>query len=114
MHLRLLLLGLLLACFGVNAQTNRIVSPEIHPDKRVTFRLFAPKATEAGFFGDWMRPETTEKMTKDADGVWSVTLGPLTPGIYIYTFSVDGMTIADPVNPKMKLRARTSASLLEV
>jgi enterochelin esterase family protein len=90
-----------------------VVSPEIHEDGRVTFRLFAPKATEAGFFGDWMDAGTTEKMIKGADGVWTVTL-PLKQGMYIYHFVVDGMTIADPVNPRMKLRARTSASLVEV
>jgi enterochelin esterase family protein len=57
---------------------------------------------------------SAEKMTKDASGVWSVTLGPLPPSIYLYSFTVDGMTIADPVNPRMKLRARTSASMVEV
>jgi enterochelin esterase family protein len=36
------------------------------------------------------------------------------PSIYIYGFNVDGNPIADPVNPKIKLRARTSGSLLEV
>ena len=46
--------------------------------------------------------------------IWSVTLGPLEPSIYIYSFTVDGVAIPDPVNPRMKLRARTSASLVEV
>src|SRR5207237_10173392 len=32
----------------------------------------------------------------------------------IYWFNVDGLAIADPVNPKVKLRQRTSASLVEV
>jgi enterochelin esterase family protein len=36
------------------------------------------------------------------------------PSIYIYGFNVDGNPMADPVNPKIKLRARTSGSLLEV
>ena len=53
-------------------------------------------------------------MTKDSDGVWSTTIGPLEPSIYIYWFTVDGLAIADPVNPRVKLRARTSASLVEV
>lgn len=90
-----------------------VVSPEVHADGHATFRLFAPKASEAAFFGDWMPAGTTEKMTKDSGGVWSVTL-PLKQGMYIYNFVVDGMTIADPVNPRMKLRSRTSASLVEV
>jgi enterochelin esterase family protein len=87
---------------------------EIHPDRRVTFSLEAPQAKEVSFFGDWMKAGAKEPMTKDAKGVWRVTVGPLEPNIYIYSFTVDGVTIADPVNPRMKLRARTSASLVEV
>jgi enterochelin esterase family protein len=108
----LLLTFLLTLC--VQAQTNRIISPEILPDGKVTFRLQASKAGEASFFVDSMDPATKEPMTKNAEGVWSVTVGPVAPGIYIYSFTVDGMTIADPINPQIKLRARTSASLLEV
>jgi enterochelin esterase family protein len=63
---------------------------------------------------DYMPQGTREKMTRDAEGVWSVTMGPMAPTVYIYWFNVDGMTIADPVNPNIKLRARTSASMVEV
>ncbi len=31
-----------------------LVSPEAHSDKRVTFRIYAPKATEVALRGDWM------------------------------------------------------------
>ena len=89
-------------------------SLEVLPDKKVTFRIRAPKATDVTINGDWMAPNTPVKLTKDDQGVWSVTLGPLASGIAIYNFAVDGMAIADPINPKMKLRASTSASLLEV
>jgi enterochelin esterase-like enzyme/DNA-binding beta-propeller fold protein YncE len=99
---------------GEGGPASTVRSPEVRPDGKVTFRLFAPKASEAGVFADWMQVGTLEKMTKGADGIWSVTLGPVPPGIYIYHFKVDEMTIADPVNPKIKLRARTSASLLEI
>lgn len=95
-------------------QTPSVVSPEVHPDRRVTFRLMAPKAGEVGLYGDWMPVGTLQKMTMGADGVWSITTGPLAPSIYIYTFNLDGLTIADPVNPRVKLRARTSASMVEV
>ena len=37
-------------------------------------------------------------MTKDAAGVWSVTTEPLSPEIWSYTFSVDGVTMLDPGN----------------
>ena len=89
------------------------VSPEVHSDGRVTFRIRAPKASKVEVGGDW-KPGHLEAMTKDADGVWSATLGPFEPSIYIYSFTLDGLAIADPVNPRVKLRARTSASLVEV
>jgi enterochelin esterase-like enzyme len=111
--MRSLLLAWLLT-FCVQAQTNRIISPEILPDGKVTFRLQAPKAAAATFFADWMDPTNKEAMIKNAEGLWSVTVGPVAPGIYIYSFTVDGLTIADPINPQIKLRARSSASLLEV
>ncbi len=91
-----------------------LVSPEVHPDRRVTFRIRAPKASEVTLSMDYMPAGTRETMTKDAEGVWSVTIGPLDPTVYIYTFTVDGVTMADPVNPNIKLRARTSASMVEV
>ncbi len=93
---------------------NAPLSPEVHPDRKITFRLLAPKASQVFLAMDYMPPDTREKMTRDKDGVWSVTIGPLAPTVYIYTFNVDGVAIADPVNPNIKLRARTSASMVEV
>ncbi len=107
----------LLALAVVEAQpaaTPSVVSPEVLPDRRVTFRLHAPRAGEVAFFGDWMQPGTSQKMEKGSDGTWSITVGPLKPSVYIYNFLLDGLAIADPVNPRMKLRARTSASMVEI
>ena len=87
-------------------------SPEILADRRVTFRLAAPKAAEVTFTCDWQ--SGPQKMEKGADGTWSLTVGPLAPSSYIYSFNVDGIAMADPVNPRIKLRARTSASIFEV
>jgi hypothetical protein len=39
---------------------------------------------------------TTAAMTKDGNGLWTVTLGPLEPNLYEYQFSLDGLKIADP------------------
>ncbi len=108
-----------LACLAAVAQVSvpfptGFKSPEVHDDHRVTFRLNAPKASQASCFGDWMPPGTSQKMTRDTNGVWSITLGPLPPSIYIYNFILDGVAIADPFNPRIKLRAQTSASLLEM
>jgi len=106
------LLGLAVAAYA--QRTAALVSPEVHADHTVTFRIKAPKASEVTLTGDWLGNTPPPKLTRDDQGVWSITLGPLEPSIYIYSFTVDGMAIADPVNPRMKLRASTSASLLEV
>jgi len=93
-------------------------SPASHFDRTVTFRIAAPKATDVSFFADWLvdgrGQNVPQTMEKSAEGIWSITLGPLAPTTYIYWFSVDGVVMADPVNPRIKLRARGSASLVDV
>ncbi len=104
---------------GGRGQQDTLVSPEVHPDRSVTFRLRAPQASTVTLTGDWLATLSSSTggpmpMTKDASGVWSVTTPPLEPTVHLYSFTVDGMNIADPINPKIKLRVRTSASLVEV
>jgi 1,4-alpha-glucan branching enzyme len=56
----------------------RIFSPEILPDNKVTFRLYAPKADSVKLVCDWMQgAESRINMAKNDSGLWSVTLGPL-------------------------------------
>ena len=82
---------------GRGAQGPRIVSPEIHPDKTVTFRLSAPKAEEVTLNGSW-DGATNLPMTKGADGVWSATVGPLGDQLWGYWYMVDGIKALDPGN----------------
>jgi enterochelin esterase-like enzyme len=79
-----------------------IVSPEVLPDHRVTFRIQAPKASEITLRGDWMEGAASEKLSKDDKGLWSATVGPLTPDFYSYTFTADGVKTLDPRNPMIK------------
>ena len=72
-------------------------SPEIHPDRSVTFRLMAPKASEVTLNGSWDNG-TDLKMTKDESGVWSTTIGPLASQLWGYWFVVDGVKALDPNN----------------
>src|SRR5215471_15371250 len=74
-------------------------STEVTSDKKVTFRIYAPKANEVSVAGDFGRGGS---MTKDDQGVWSITVGPLTPDYYSYTFTVDGVRTVDPKNPMIK------------
>src|SRR4051812_4712429 len=67
-----------------------VISPIIHADRRVTLKVNAPLASEVRVTGHiigpnahWLSaPRKSIAMTKGADGIWSVTLGPLAPDIY--------------------------------
>ena len=56
------------------------------------------------------------EMRRSADGVWSVTIGPLDPEMYVYYFTVDGVRLLDPSNPETKIGyvTSTTTSLLTV
>jgi enterochelin esterase-like enzyme len=92
---------------GARPAGTAVVSPEIASDRRVTFRLRAPEAravTASGDFG----PDT--EMRKGEGGVWSVTVGPLDPEMYVYYFTVDGVRLTDPSNPQVKIGYVTSTT----
>jgi enterochelin esterase family protein len=72
-------------------------SPEVLSDHRVTFRLAAPKASQVTLNGNWPEGRGVA-MSKDDQGVWSVTVGPLKPEFWSYNFVVDGVTALDPKN----------------
>src|SRR5262245_37876169 len=82
---------------GAAARPAPLRSPEIHPDRTVTFRLLAPKASDVTLNGSW-DSGTNLKMTKDDAGVWSTTIGPLAPQLWGYWFMVDGVKALDPNN----------------
>jgi enterochelin esterase-like enzyme/lysophospholipase L1-like esterase len=91
---------------------------QVLPDGHVTFRLLAPKANAVdvviGIKSGPYEPQgsTTAAMTKDAKGLWSVTLGPLEPNLYAYQFSLDGRKITDPGNNMPKPQRQVDTSLL--
>jgi enterochelin esterase family protein len=81
-----------------------LVSPEVLPDNRVTFRIYAPKASEVSVEGEWIRQGLGAGglLTRDEEGVWSRTVGPLPPDFYTYAFTVDGVPTMDPQNTAIK------------
>lgn len=79
-----------------------IVSPEIASDNRVTFRIYAPDATKVLVSGEWPKGRNVA-MTKDDRGVWSVTTDPIAPESWFYTFTVDGVRLNDPRNPRLNV-----------
>lgn len=76
-----------------------MVSPEVGPDRRVTFRFVAPNATQVSVSGGFMGGPTVT-MQKDAQGVWTGTTEPMEPEIYQYNILVDGARVTDPSNTK--------------
>ncbi len=94
-----------------SGQRKEIISPEIHADNSVTFRLMAPNANQVSVTGDFLVQEETAKMTNNADGVWSYTTRPLPSELYTYAFNVDGLTVNDPNNVYYR---RDVASILNV
>ena len=82
---------------GGQAQGPRVVSPEILPDKRVTFRLLAPKAGEVLLNGNWDNGTNIE-MTKDDAGHLVGDRRSARRAAWGYSFSVDGVKVMDPGN----------------
>ena len=91
------------------------VSPEVHSDRRVTFRLFAPNASEVLLMGSPGILEVIKKpvpLQKGDNGTWSVTVGPLPAGFYTYGYAIDGgLRMPDPANPNLELRRWGPTSL---
>ena len=78
-----------------------VVSPAIHENKTVTFRLRAPKAVKVQVTGDFLAKGVAD-LVENKEGVWEYTTPePLKPELYGYTFLVDGLKINDPSNVYM-------------
>lgn len=102
-----------------------VVSPEVLPDARVVFRIYAPRAesvtlsasdipapaapdappaaaaTQAPATGAAPAAPPAPRgpvFTKNENGVWETTVGPIVPGAFRYVFQVDGVRTLDPVN----------------
>jgi enterochelin esterase-like enzyme len=80
-----------------------LISPEVKDDRTVTFRLKAPDAKTVALSGGPIllaigKGNTPIPFEKGADGVWTLTVGPLKPNLYIYKLLVDGVAVVDPNN----------------
>ncbi|MFD2200949.1 esterase [Shivajiella indica] len=114
-----LLLSLLFLTFlGISSQAQealfraqQIISPEIHEDNTVTFRLLAPDAKSVQVTGDFLPTVKIDSpmgqvdgpgkadLTKNDKGVWEYKSQVLGPELYNYSFIIDGFTTTDPNNP---------------
>jgi enterochelin esterase-like enzyme len=80
-----------------------VISPEVDDKGMVTFRIRAPKSQEIALsaptigaaMGTGNKPVP---FTRAADGLWTLTIGPVPPNIYTYKISIDGVAAPDPNN----------------
>lgn len=91
-----------------------VVSPEIHDNNTVTFRLKAPNAVKVQVTGDFLPTQKIKTpfgefdgpgvadLKEGKDGVWEFTTPePLKPELYSYSFIVNDLKIMDPSNVYM-------------
>lgn len=80
---------------------SKLISPEIHENKTVTFRIKAPKAVKVQVLGDFLSKGVAD-LVENKEGVWEYTTPePLAPELYSYAFVVDGLKVNDPNNVYM-------------
>jgi enterochelin esterase family protein len=81
----------------------RIVSPEISADNKVTFRVYAKDASKITVSGEWQAGfGAIENLVRNDTGLFTLTVGPLKPELYGYTFSVDGVRGIDQSNVQVR------------
>ena len=85
----------------------------MHADRRITFRVAAPGAKDVSLSFDEGKVQT-HAMTRDSAGLWSVTIGPVEPELYVYHFIVDGLRVLDLANTNLKSGNALASNVVEV
>lgn len=130
----LVLLGITITALGQQAHVNLdwnphkntenlvpfmagLISPEVTDDQMVTFRVKAPAADEVKLSGSILlelKAEAPIPFTKGDDGIWKLTVGPMTPEIYYYKIIIDGVSVDDPSNTFTGFAGQPGFSILVV
>lgn len=101
---------------GILPYNAQVLSPEVHDDHTVTFRVRAPKAETVQLTGSMFVGNNRQRpnFTKGDNGVWELTIGPLAPEIYLYYIIIDGVQNIDANNQFTGHAAMPSFSMLFV
>ncbi len=98
LNISLISFFLLIQVIGI-AQESKVpiyTSPIINTDRTVVFNIYAPKADNVILLSSIQSQDIP--MIKGENGLWSVTIGPVTPEVYHYQFDIDGAKISDMKN----------------
>lgn len=85
---------------------------KFNADKTITFSLRAPKASSVELSAQFLT--RNQPMLKSEAGLWSVTVGPVSPNIYPYNFVIDGTSVADPSNMELFPNENFKSSIIDV
>ncbi|MBR1518297.1 MAG: esterase [Prevotella sp.] len=117
------LISLLLIAFCADALAQQAIrerpnvkSPVINADGTVTFNVFAPEAKEVSVTADFNEISwQTKKMSRQDNGVWTYTTpSPLSPELYSYSISIDGVRVVDPAYSYVNRDVSTLSSIFIV
>lgn len=79
-----------------------VVSPEVRDDHTITFRVKAPDAHDVALGGGpillALQAKKPVPFVKGEGGVWTLTVGPVKPDVYVYKIVIDGVSAPDPNN----------------
>ena len=101
---RFLFVWIILCFSGLGVAQPRgpfLKSPQVNPDNTVVYRYPAPSAKEVKLSAQFEKAPIV--MMKDPKGIWSVTVGPIKPDIYPYSFLADGVTVYELINPQKQI-----------
>ncbi len=96
-----------------------VISPEVRDDHTVVFRLKAPQAQKVELTSGPIslaihQDNKPLSFQKDPNGIWTLTIGPLKPNMYVYRFVLDGVTVPDPNNTLTGFSDQPGYSILVV
>ena len=111
-HIINILLLLFVAGIANGQRPPSISSPDVHPDNTITFRYYSQTAQRVSVSGEMF--SAPQQLTKDTSGIWSITVGPVKPDIYPYSFWVDSVLAADPNNTYIFANERFKRSIVDV
>src|SRR6188474_3777437 len=104
---------LLLTCCIMFAQRPpAISSPDVNPDHSITFRYYSKTAQRVTLKGEFLQSPLS--FIGDTSGIWTVTVPPVKPDIYPYSFLVDSVEIADPNNTYIFANERFKRSIVDI
>jgi enterochelin esterase-like enzyme len=78
-------------------------NPKLDGARFATFTYRSSTATSVSVVGGFGPSDQsfTSPMSRTDDGVFSTIIGPLRPGVYGYSLTVDGVRTVDPANPNV-------------